>query len=77
MWARYEGDILETIKKRQVDNLMQNLNVYSSLFIIVMNVIFMFSLWCIDWVGSLYANRFFMLFFIKSYIGTQGEVGWP
>ena len=30
---------------------------YSSLFIILMNLIFMFSLWCIDWVGSLYANR--------------------
>ena len=30
---------------------------YSSLFIIVINLIFMFSLWCIDWVGSLYANR--------------------
>ena len=33
---------------------------YSSLFIIVINLIFMFSLWCIDWVGSLYANRFFL-----------------
>ena len=33
---------------------------YSSLFIIVINLIFMFSLWCIDWVGSLYANRIFM-----------------
>ena len=30
---------------------------YSSLVIIVINLIFMFSLWCIDWVGSLYANR--------------------
>ena len=29
---------------------------YSSLFIIVINLIFMFSLWCIDWVGSLYAS---------------------
>ena len=26
----------------------------------------MFSLWCIDWVGSLYANRIFMCFCIKS-----------
>ena len=34
----------------------------------------MFSLWCIDWVGSLYANRIFMYFCIKSSIGTQGEV---
>ena len=33
----------------------------SSLFIIVINLIFMFSLWCIDWVGSLYANRIFFL----------------
>ena len=30
---------------------------YSSLFIIVINLIFMFSLWCIDGVESLYANR--------------------
>ena len=48
---------------------------YSSLFIIVINLIFMFSLWCMDWVGSLYANRFFLYFCIKSSIGTQGEVG--
>ena len=31
---------------------------YSSLFIIVINLIFIFLLWYIDWVGSLYANRF-------------------
>ena len=37
---------------------------YSSLFIIVINLIFVFSLWCIDWVGSLYANRIFMCFCI-------------
>ena len=36
---------------------------------------FMFSLWCIDWGGSLYANRTCMYFCIKSSIGTQGEVG--
>ena len=48
---------------------------YSSLFIIVINLIFMFSLWCIDWGGSLYANRIFMYLCIKSSIGTQGEVG--
>ena len=47
---------------------------YSSLFIIVINLIFMFLLWCIDWVGSLYANLIFMCFCIKSSIGTQGEV---
>ena len=47
---------------------------YSSLFIIVIGLIFMFSLWCIDWVGSRYENRFFMYFSIKSSIGTQGEV---
>ena len=34
----------------------------------------MFSLWCSDWVGSLYANRFFMYFCFKSSIGAQG--GW-
>ena len=36
----------------------------------------MFSLWCIDWVGSLYANRIFMCFCIKSSVGTQDGVGW-
>ena len=46
---------------------------YSSLFIIVINFYFMFSLWCIDWV-DLYANRICMYFCIKSSIGTQGEV---
>ena len=45
------------------------------LFIIVINLIFMFSVWCIDWVGSLHANRIFMYFCIKSSNGTQGEVG--
>ena len=39
---------------------------YSSLFIIVINLIFMFSFWCIDWVRGLYANRMFMYFCIKS-----------
>ena len=34
----------------------------------------MFSRWCIDWVGSPYANQIFMHFCIKSSIGTQGEV---
>ena len=47
---------------------------YSPLFIIVIHLIFMFSLWCIDWVGSLYANRISMYFYIKNSIGTQGEV---
>ena len=41
---------------------------------VLINLIFMFSLWCIDWIGSLYANRIFMYFCIKSSIGTQGEV---
>ena len=44
---------------------------YSSLFIIVINLIFLFSLWCIDWVGSLYANRNFMYFCIKSSMGPK------
>ena len=35
-------------------------HVYSSMFIIVINLIFMFSFWCIDWVRSLYANRIFL-----------------
>ena len=29
-----------------------------------------FRLWCMDWVGSLYANWFFMYFCIRSSIGT-------
>ena len=49
---------------------------FSSLFIIVINLIFMFSLWCTDWVGSLYANRIFMYFCIKSSIGTQSEISY-
>ena len=48
---------------------------YSSLFIIVINLNFMFLLWCMDWVGSLYANQIFMYFCIKSSIGIQGKVG--
>ena len=35
----------------------------------------MFSLWCIDWVGGLYADRLFKYFCIKSSVGTQDEVG--
>ena len=42
---------------------------YLSLFIIVINLIFMFSLWCSDCEPI-----FFMYFCIKSSIGTQGEV---
>ena len=30
---------------------------YSSLFIVVINLIIMFSLWCFDWIGSLHANQ--------------------
>ena len=48
---------------------------YSSLLIVI-NLIFMFSLWCVGWVGGLCANRVFVCFRIKSSIGTQGEVGW-
>ena len=45
---------------------------YSSLFIIVFNLVFMFSLWCIDWVGSLNENRIFMHFCIKGHL----DQGW-
>ena len=35
----------------------------------------MFSLWCMDWVGSLYANRFFFMYYcIKSSIGSGPRV---
>ena len=39
---------------------------YSSLLIIVINLNFMFSLWCTDWVESFYANRIFMYFWTES-----------
>ena len=48
----------------------------SSLFIIVINLIFMFSLWSVRWVGGLCANQIFMYFCIGSSVGTQGGVGW-
>ena len=35
---------------------------YSSLFIIVMNLIFMLSFWCIDWVGSFLCETIFYVF---------------
>ena len=45
---------------------------YSSLFIIVMNLIFL----CFRFDAlTEYMNRIFMFFCIKSYIRTQGEVG--
>ena len=47
---------------------------YLSLFIIEINYDFMFLLLCTDCVGSLYANRIFVYFCIKSSVGTQGEV---
>ena len=42
----------------------------------MIGLVFVFSLWCIDWVGGLYANRVFMYFCIKSVIGTRDGVGW-
>ena len=48
---------------------------YSSLFIIVINLIFMFSLWCIDRFGAFMRTDIFMYFCIKGSIGTQDEVG--
>ena len=46
---------------------------YPPLFIIVMNFIFMFSLLCTDWVGSLYANLIFMFFLYKE---LHRDPGW-
>ena len=48
----------------------------SSLFIVVIGLVFVFSLWCIDWVGGRYANRIFMCFYIGGDVGTRGGVGW-
>ena len=48
-----------------------------------MDLIFIFSLSCIDWVGSFYANKifyvffFFFFFWIKRYIGTQAPQSPP
>ena len=44
---------------------------FSSLFIIVINLIFMFSLWCIDWVGCLYANRILCIFVLRVASGPR------
>ena len=46
---------------------------YSSLFIIVINFTFMFSLCCTDSAGTLYANEFFFMYFCINSVGTQGE----
>ena len=48
----------------------------SSLVIIVINLVFMFSLLCVDWVGGLYAGQVFVCFCVESSVGAQGEVGW-
>ena len=39
-----------------------NLSAFRTLFIMVINLIFMFSLWCVGWVGGLCAGRVFMCF---------------
>ena len=51
-----------------ISNFVVNIN-------LIIILIFMFSLLCIDWVGSLYANQIFICLCIKSSIGTQGEIG--
>ena len=44
---------------------------YFSLFIQVMYLIFMFLLWCKDWVGSLYANRFLCISVLRVASGPR------
>ena len=44
---------------------------YSSLFIIVIYLIFMFSLWCIDWVGSLYGTEFLCISVLRVASGPR------
>ena len=46
----------------------------ASLFIKVINLVFVFSLWCVGLVWGLCASRIFMYFCIKSSIRTLGEV---
>ena len=41
---------------------------YSSLFIVVVDLFFVFSLWCVGWV--------FVCFCMKSSVGTRGGVCW-
>ena len=36
---------------------------------------FMFSLWCVDWVGGLFANRVFVYFCSGGGVGAWGGVG--
>ena len=48
----------------------------SSLFIVVIDLIFVFSLWCIDWVGGLSAGRVFVCFCVGGGVGARGGVGW-
>ena len=48
---------------------------YSSLFIIVINLIFVFRFDALTELGAFMRTEFLMCFCIKSSIGTQGEVG--
>ena len=42
----------------------------------VIDLDFVFSLWCVGWVRGLCEGRVFVCFCIKSGVGTQGGVGW-
>ena len=48
----------------------------SSLFIVVIGLIFVFSLWSVDWVGGLWAGRVLVCFCVESGVGARGGVGW-
>ena len=48
---------------------------HSFLFITVINLIFMFCFDALTELGAFTRTAFFMHFYIKSSIGTQGEVG--
>ena len=48
----------------------------SSLSVIVIGLVSVFSLWCVGWVGSLRAGRVFVCFCVGGGVGARGGVGW-
>ena len=48
----------------------------SSLFVVVVGLVFVFPLWCVGWVGVLCAGRVFVCFCVGGGVGTRGGVGW-
>ena len=49
---------------------------WPSLFVVVVDLIFVFLLWCVGWVGGLCAGRVFVYFCVGSGGGARGGGGW-